>query len=95
MGNTISAIYDPDQEIYLVSVDTPAILDCAEYRDFWISWFYNSEDYMELLVGTGMLFSNVFMRYNASEPHGIHSVSLASTELSYGFWRFQDNAGKF
>ena len=89
----MSVIWDASEQENLVTAETPAILSGAEYRDFWISWHHNMDGSLNMLVGKGKMFSDVFMNFTSDKPHGINSVSLSTTEMSFGYWRFQDDAG--
>ena len=75
-----------------VDIETPDILDCSKYLDFWISWESGN-----ITVGNGSeLYQNMFMFYDDSDnPHLVTSVSFTTeSETAQAYWEFHRDSGE-
>ena len=90
--NTKSVIYkDTVNNETVAEKDTLKILDCSEFRDFWIRWDTNGD----IMVGQAALNTGEILRYTDPDPHPIHSVSISTGEGNLGQWRLDAGAGKY
>ena len=91
--STIMRTTDSESTI-VAQAATADILSCSEYRKFWITWWRNSDDVIELKVGQGDLFTNPpFMTYKHDSSFGLNVVTVSTSLQSSGKWLFPDNAG--
>lgn len=88
--NSKSFIYDVDNDTVVVNAETPAVLDCQQHKQFWISWT-NTDS---IIVGSGETFSNPFMEYlHIDNNRHIRAVSFSTSQNSPGDWVFPANTG--
>lgn len=87
-GNTISSIFKNSIHEMVQVQDTPQILSCGVYQDFWIRW-----EGRKLMVGEGDLDSGMFMMWEDPEPLTLHAISLRSEDPDGPItWNFYDLA---
>jgi len=68
----------------LVTYEQNGIVDCDNFRDFWISW-----DSSAVQVGTGShVGSKIFMTYNKGTDYDINDVSVLTGWGATGEWNF-------
>ena len=88
--NTKSVIYkDTINNETVVETATPRILNCNEFREFWIQWQTDGN----ISVGEGAVGTGEFLRYTDPDPHPIHSVSISTGEGSSGQWQISSETG--
>ena len=86
--NTVSGIRDLKTNTYLTDDFTGGLLDCNEYRDFWISW----RDEL-LMVGRGQLIRNgTFLTLDAFNQT-VKAVSMTTGYGDSGDWQVRKSAG--
>jgi len=90
-SNTRSGIYDINNQS-LLETSTPAILQCEEFVDFWIRWQSNGGT---ITVGKGVIDVGVFLKYDDSDPHPVHAVSISTAQNNTGSWQLSTDAGKY
>lgn len=71
------------------SVETPGILDCHSYRDFYISW---NDGTIE--VGSGHSSSHALLTWHDSNPHEIRDFAMATGPAGSGTWKFPQTSGE-
>jgi hypothetical protein len=86
-GNTKSAIYTKNNQTG-VEKDTTGILDCEDFRQFWIRW-----ESGVLSVGQGQLNGEELMSYEETESRSIVAVSISTGDGSTGEWQFNHDVG--
>lgn len=74
-GNTRSSIFKNDKRELVATEDTPDIMQCKGYKDFWIKW-----NNTRLSVGEGELGKREFLSYDDSDVFTIHAISLRSAD---------------
>lgn len=73
----------------LVATRMEDLLNCYEYRSFWVGWLDG-----ELRVGRGHVYGlHVILHYATPIPHIIDHVSLHSAETEAS-WRFESDASE-
>ena len=86
-GNSESAIKRVLTWATLVRVPTPQILDCDNFRTFWVSW-----ENGVLEVGVGDLFDLSFMSVPLEDEANMHAVSFGTLGV-YGEWEVPQREG--
>ena len=95
--NTQSAIVSlptRDDSVFLQTVKTPAIIDCIDFRSFWISW-----EGTNITVGRGQqVGKEIFMEVDRSKnrpdlAHPIHHLKLSSGFGAVGTYKVKENTG--
>ncbi|CAH1794507.1 unnamed protein product [Owenia fusiformis] len=82
-ANTQSAIRDRKMGELKTQAATPNILNCDEFRKFWISWKGGL-----IQVGTGSLYGiNRIMSWQDPAPHLVNAVSVATGFGHEAIWR--------
>ena len=72
-----------------VTQDTPRILDCYEYRSFWIRWVQGVE------VGYGWTVGNrPFMAVYQTVSKLVEAIGLSTGDATKGSWRFDEFGGR-
>ena len=71
-------------------MDTPGILSCDEYREFWVSW-----DQGTIAFGTG-LGPGSYTVASWTDPHYyvVNSIGVTTGDSDYGYWRYYVNDRK-
>ncbi|CAH1786990.1 unnamed protein product, partial [Owenia fusiformis] len=70
-----------------IYVDTPRILKCNEYRQFWVSWMRSGPN-MVISAGKGLCPGiNSFMTWSDPAPVPISYVGIGSYTVSGGSWK--------
>jgi len=88
--NTRSVIYlDTVSNISVADSNTPNILSCNEFRQFWIQWTGNGA----IAVGQNELGTSEFLRYVDTEPHRIYGISISTGAGSTGEWHIPAESG--
>ena len=67
-------------------MDTPDILDCGEFRQFWVSWLDG-----DVRVGRGAVVGEdeLMAWKDTSQPHSVNSVGLSTATGSAGTYKIQ------
>ncbi|ELU10678.1 hypothetical protein CAPTEDRAFT_63764, partial [Capitella teleta] len=81
-SNKKSFIRNETLSASLVSKDTPGILSCDEYREFWISW---EHDMIEVGTGTDT-GRDMFMNYAGTSLFPIHGLAVSTGWGAEGDW---------
>ncbi len=90
-----SQIVNGAGDVVYTEAETPNIMSCEDYQDFWVSWEYTNDNRRHLRVGRGQLYNDVIMEHRAIFGRiDIHAVSLLSSNTNVVNWVFPDNAGK-
>lgn len=87
--NRLVVVRDADGRIHH-TIDRPDLLNCNEYRKFWITFTTGS-----IAVGTGSDFNNGFLNWVTPQAITVSAVGLTTGEDSVGEWLFDLNAGRF
>ena len=89
--NTKSAIRDQKMGPLKIQVDSPKVLDCDEFRTFWLGWEMGM-----IRVGKGTFFGkDEIMSWQDPMPYDVNAVSLASGFEASATWRVDLEKGKF
>lgn len=89
-SNKKSFIRNETLSASLVSKDTPGILSCDEYREFWISW---EHDMIEVGTGTDT-GRDMFMNYAGTSLFPIHGLAVSTGWGAEGDWELNLVPGK-
>ena len=83
-------LFNETDSTVFAEVDTPNILDCNEFRRFWVSWTPTT-----ISVGSGWPFENMFLTYtNPSGLKDIQAVAVTSWEYYEGEWEVDQGQGE-
>jgi len=83
-GNQNSFIRDRDSYNEVQRVDTPGIMDCNNYKTFWVSW----ENY-RIVVGQGALIGqSSFLDWVDPEQRVFLGLTISTWDGSQGWWDF-------
>lgn len=69
--------------------ETPGILDCDDYRDFWISW-----DNQRVRFGEGELYLNEVIYLDTENDVNIHFIETATGVDIEGWWSISKHQGR-
>ena len=84
-GNTNSFIRDYATGVEKLKVDTPNIMDCNNYRAFWVKW----ESSGRITVGHGAIFGNsTFLDWMDDEKRMFKGLTISTWDNATGFWDF-------
>ena len=91
-GNTKTVIKDGQNGVVRATADSPDILSCKDYRDFWVRW----DDYGLVQVGRGRndRVDKIVEWRSPTTRQPIGTVSVASGLGSTGAWVFYLRPGK-
>lgn len=89
LQNSQSFIRDGQQGPALATTyHAESLLDCKEFRPFWVSW-----DEGNIRVGTGLIVDvNDFISYANTTLTGVKHVAIATGREAIGKWMIYDNA---
>ena len=89
-GNMRTDLRRGPQGQILRQVNTDKILNCQEYRQYWVSW----KDAITTL-GSGELGTHTIFSYpDADEMYDIKHVSISSWNNNGGEWRIPEQEGE-
>ena len=73
----------------LTSSATEGILNCTEYKSFWITWKEG-----KIHVGSGgVVGQKAFMSYVDPNPYDVIAIAAASTDIGGATWHFTQFTG--
>lgn len=89
--NQKSSIRKKEPYQHTETFDTPNVLNCESYLDFWLSWTSNIIE-----MGTGVTTGNnmLFSWRDVSNPYPINVLSLASRHSGQVVWQFLRESGE-
>ena len=91
-ANMNSFIRDAETFHEKIRVDTPNILDCNNYRTFWVKW---ESDYT-VTVGQGAVINrNTFLDWNDAEQRVFRGITISTYYGAEGLWEFSFLEGNF
>lgn len=88
-NNTFSDIRRGAHGPIVASANTPNIMNCDEFLPFWVKW-----ENKVLIVGSGLLGSNVIMEYNDRAMSDDLLATVTSWESAPAEFHFLESEGK-
>jgi Farnesoic acid 0-methyl transferase len=89
-GNQNSFIRDLDTSAEFQRVDTPGIMDCNNYKAFWVSWADN-----RIKVGRGAdVGESSFLDWTDPERRFFRGVTISTWDGAAGWWDFSYLEGR-
>jgi Farnesoic acid 0-methyl transferase len=90
-GNQNSFIRDLDTSTEVQKVETPGIMDCNNYKAFWVRWADN-----KITVGRGTVIGqSSFLDWDDSERRNFQGLTFSTWTGSSGLWDFSYLEGRF
>ena len=89
--NNQKTIIIPDPESsHQESADTPNVLDCNQYKPFWLAWKYGT-----LYVGQGsFVWEDELLRYDVPTPHDVQGAMMETLSGTEGVFSVSRLDGK-